>query len=1313
MPEQQPNKQKTRTGLTLNNRFSIGISFAIALAGIVGIYQINSLDSVDAGLSFNNVAVSGTGNAGTAIAIGGSKDGGFAWGDINQDGYLDLAVNTNSNSTSYRTRIFISDPTDPANPTFTDETETLCKGCRNKKTERSLMLADINHDGALDLVRNTARRLEVYLNQGAANNYAFGVGTNQTANLELTTPSTGNVADADIPGGMNTEGVFLADFDNDGWLDIIIENHNYGIDIYQNPADGSAGFTHVDPTTIGLPVSATDGDYGTCVDFDDDGDIDIIARKRDENDFFVNGGGTFTMGQDIGDAFNSNKGGVVFADFDNDGDFDLYWTDNDVNQIWLNDGTGTLAPSNGGSGDGEPWASALINAPASGIDGAAVGDVNNDGKVDLFLSDDSGDGYLFLNYTPDGGSLSFSRENSGIDINGNGEGVGFADYDNDGDLDLYINVKNKSNQLWRNALDDDNYLKVDARISLSGGIYRSAVGANVILKDCQGNVISGIREVPTTSGHGTDAPDLVHFGLPYGPDTTYNIEVRFVTINGIRKVVERSMTPSDFTNQTVVVYDTDASLSSACQDADKDGVLDNDDIDDDDDGIPDAIEQYCENPVVANSTSGSGTFQDNIYWFNWTDSDFSDGLDDGDSQTFNLADGTQITATISNVVNLGNQGGERYLPDDMNTTVTASLHTLYNSDGSAEVFHSPGSNSDDVSFAITFAATKNGKTVYPDYILVDGESTNGSGEYIKAVSNQGNWKVLEHYGAGATFTGTGTQTLNITDTGTAGTGNTVFYVENATVFSIEINSDGGQAVGFGIYLECDSDGDGIYNHLDLDADNDGIPDIIEAGGADVDGDGMADDKTETDGDGLVDIFETAAGNTSSMFDKDGNGANENNGDLDGDGFPNWADLDADGDGIVDVIEAGGSDSNNDGLIDGYDTDSDGDGYGDAVDGDVGNDGAAENSANAILLSSADTNSDGLPDGGYPNDDSDSDGRPDHLDIDADGDGIVDNSEAQETDDYEAPSGIDDDRDGIDNTYDDDDANFGGSGVDPEDTDTDSTPDYLDEDSDGDLRPDNIEGHDSDLNNTADAGSPANTGVPTGNDIDEDGLDDGYDNNTASTDPTNASLEPMSHPANDGGSDRDWRVQVFFPVEWLSFDARWMETYSMLSWSTAQEINSSHFQIQRRSKGQRLFETIGSVEAAGNSQDVQQYEFRDLMHNKKPRDTRFFYRIKQIDIDGAYDYSKVVELSLRASPLKLKAYPNPAIDFVNVEVRGGNESTYELRILNTAGTEVYKERIENPGVINKRINIQDFPAGTYVISIETETGSQTLSLIKTK
>ena len=248
------------------------------------------------------------------------------------------------------------------------------------------------------------------------------------------------------------------------------------------------------------------------------------------------------------------------------------------------------------------------------------------------------------------------------------------------------------------------------------------------------------------------------------------------------------------------------------------------------------------------------------------------------------------------------------------------------------------------------------------------------------------------------------------------------------------------------------------------------------------------------------------------------------GDFDNDGYLAHTDIDSDNDGIPDVIEAGGVDLDTNGRYDNY-IDGDNDGFNDLVDGDstnalaVGSDVDGNNADSALVKTSSDANLDGAPDS-YPTGSSDDDVHRDFVDIDSDNDGITDNSEGIATADYVAPSGVDIDGDGLDDSYDRDD---GGTPVLPTDTDNDNIPDYLDTDSDDDSITDDREGHDSDGNGQADAG-PSNTGFSGGTtDSDNDGLYDGWDNNTSSTDPTNSSLSPSSHPdtVNMGG-DRDWR-----------------------------------------------------------------------------------------------------------------------------------------------------------------------------------------------
>ena len=489
------------------------------------------------------------------VAIGGEKEGGVAWADFNQDGCLDIAVNTDRNNSSFRTRLYMGS----CGGAFTDVTTTHATGFRNAKTERSIIWADLNNDGYPDLARNTWQRFEIYINQGPSGSPAFSLGDgSHNPNRVITT----------IPNGMNTEGFGWLDYNGDGWLDLIVENHNFGIDIFENPANGTANFFHVTPNgnTRGLPSAATSGDFMALTDYNNDGNVDILARKENGLDLWENHGFAATPQFTANNSFNlnatnSNKGGVLFADFDNDGDFDIFWSDAPRTLILENTGfnsgnfVATAEPANSAFGG---------NFPASArIDGCAAGDVNNDGKIDLFMADRSGASYLLINTSTLPGQFSFVQNNMGINVGANAEGVAFGDYDNDGDLDLYINVDNRANQLWRNNLNNSNFLKVEVLRDFSSGRVRPDVGATIVMKDCAGNVVSGIREVNGTRGHGSQDHSKVHFGLPNGPTDTYLLEVGYTRVGGTRQTLQVAVRPDQLPGQELVLATSDIRRSYA------------------------------------------------------------------------------------------------------------------------------------------------------------------------------------------------------------------------------------------------------------------------------------------------------------------------------------------------------------------------------------------------------------------------------------------------------------------------------------------------------------------------------------------------------------------------------------------------------------------------------------------------------------------------------------------------------------------------------------------------------------------------------
>ena len=244
-------------------------------------------------------------------------------------------------------------------------------------------------------------------------------------------------------------------------------------------------------------------------------------------------------------------------------------------------------------------------------------------------------------------------------------------------------------------------------------------------------------------------------------------------------------------------------------------------------------------------------------------------------------------------------------------------------------------------------------------------------------------------------------------------------------------------------------------------------------------------------------------------------------DTDGDGVPDSTDVDDDNDGIIDVVEDGNADGDNNHTTN--PTDTDGDGVPNYLDIDSDDDGILDNveaqtTAGYIAPCGVDSDGNGLDDhyeetpgscGGLTPIDTDGDGVPDYLDIDSDDDGILDNVEAQTTADFIPVCTNDSDGNGLDDHYE----NHPGSGegLTPVDTDGDTHPDFRDIDSDNDGILDNVEAQ-----TTADF-IPVCT-----NDSDGNGLDDHYENYPGSGEGlTPVDTDNDSHPDfRDIDSDDD-------------------------------------------------------------------------------------------------------------------------------------------------------------------------------------------------
>lgn len=154
---------------------------------------------------------------------------------------------------------------------------------------------------------------------------------------------------------------------------------------------------------------------------------------------------------------------------------------------------------------------------------------------------------------------------------------------------------------------------------------------------------------------------------------------------------------------------------------------------------------------------------------------------------------------------------------------------------------------------------------------------------------------------------------------------------------------------------------------------------------------------------------------------------------------------------------------------------------------------------------------------------------------------------------------------------------------------------------------------------------------------------------------------IQYAVNNGGT-----FPGFIPVELTSFAASVLGTDVRLSWMTATELNNQGFEIERSTDNNR-WEKIGFVEGNGTTTEMKYYSFTD---NKLKAGT-YYYRLKQIDFDGTYEYSSVVEAEI-VIPLEFSLqqnYPNPFNPSTKIKFSLAADSKVLLKIYDILGQEV--------------------------------------------
>jgi Secretion system C-terminal sorting domain len=171
-----------------------------------------------------------------------------------------------------------------------------------------------------------------------------------------------------------------------------------------------------------------------------------------------------------------------------------------------------------------------------------------------------------------------------------------------------------------------------------------------------------------------------------------------------------------------------------------------------------------------------------------------------------------------------------------------------------------------------------------------------------------------------------------------------------------------------------------------------------------------------------------------------------------------------------------------------------------------------------------------------------------------------------------------------------------------------------------------------------------------------------------------------------------------PVTLTDFDAALVNCQPVLRWVTETEINSNRFEIERSDRDNYNWTKIGTVAANGNTVTRIEYNFID--NGLTVSSEEVFYRLKMIDMDGSFKYSKVLRVFINCNTVGVHVYPNP-VQNGNLYVSLTGTSGYaEATLLSMTGQVIIKNRMHN-GTNN--MNVSGMANGIYVLNIKEANG----------
>lgn len=172
----------------------------------------------------------------------------------------------------------------------------------------------------------------------------------------------------------------------------------------------------------------------------------------------------------------------------------------------------------------------------------------------------------------------------------------------------------------------------------------------------------------------------------------------------------------------------------------------------------------------------------------------------------------------------------------------------------------------------------------------------------------------------------------------------------------------------------------------------------------------------------------------------------------------------------------------------------------------------------------------------------------------------------------------------------------------------------------------------------------------------------------------------------------------FPVEFLSVETVALQNQQVdVSWATASELNNDYFEVMR-SVDANFWESIAQIDGAGTSDEINTYQFRDAV----PFQGTVFYQIKQVDFNGSFSFSEVMEVEVGfEDPLQLVPFPNPASGTLNLAISSERPVVpNKYYIHHLTGKQVMEQSLKEVSSRsqNVQIDISTLTPGIYFVTV---------------